>query len=536
MNPQQVKTFIEKSRQQGVPDGEIVTYLKQKGVDLTPKADMAYHGADNLTTTIPTNPNIPGSGGKALNIPGISKFTGGDVIAKGLGQAIANTGVHIPGIVDGNPQADLAKANETAIKIQGQLLDAIKANKAQGKDTSRLQNALTELTQHIQDTGNSVGELGNQNNITPGKVIGDALQLGTTVVGAGSLAGAAKEAVPATGIVAGSKQGAIAGAKVGGIYGASSGVSGALKDNGGVVDAVKGGVKGAIGGALAGGAVGAVAGGVSGGIKAYTAKKSSQDFIDKMITPPTDKGKASLTAIKTGKVQEGTGILGQRDFSEALPNFDNMKTSIAQVPGVSAKNSNLQNLNAIHDAIGTTATDLKSQLESSGISFTPNQFNKYMKGVKTNIVENPSIVGDAETSANKILSKFNSLVKENGYTPSGLLEARKQLDQWASSGKGAGIFNPTTENGISIALKGIRQGGNNFLSNLVPDVAVKDMLAHQSNLYNAIDVLAPKAQKEGATYATRLIATFHNHPVKSVIGAGGALAGGALAVKKLTGF
>lgn len=485
-----------------------------------PTADLGYKGADNLTTKDP-------KGNTVLNIPALSNITGGKTIAEGLGQDIANKM---------GTQDNLAKANDQSIAIQTQLLAKIKEDKAQGKDTTRLQSALTELTQHIQDTGAEVGAIGNQNNITGKEVAGDALQLGTSLAGVGALPGVGSGVTESTGIVKGVLEGAKTGAKAGAIFGASSGVSSALKQDKSANDIVKGGVVGGLEGALSGGVLGGAVGGVSGGIKAYQANKANQDFIDKMITPPTDKGKASLTAIKTGKVKEGAGALGERDFSGALPNFDKIKESVAQVPGISPKNSHLENLNAIHDAIGSTATDLKTQLESSGATFTPNQFNKYMRGVKSTITENASIVGDAETSANKIITKFNSLVKENGYTPAGLLQARKELDSWASSGKGAGIFNPTTENGITIALKGIRQGGNNFLSNLVPDVAVKDLLAHQSNLYNAIDILASKAQKEGATYAARLIGVVRAHPIGALAATGGVTLAGDRVLKAFTGL
>lgn len=239
------------------------------------------------------------------------------------------------------------------------------------------------------------------------------------------------------------------------------------------------------------------------------------DFIDKLITPEMSK-KATTSAIKTGKVEEGTGLTGKRDFSEAIPNFDKIKESVAKVPGISSKNTALQNANVIHDAIGTTAEDLKSQLQGKG-SFTPAEFNIYMNGIKTTLKENPLITGDAETTANKIVNKFNSLIKTNGYTPSGLLEARKGLDRWMTDMKGSSVFDPKTETAVSTALRGIRQGGNDFIASKVPDVAVKDMLAHQSNLYKAIENIAPKAAKESGSKLGRFTGFIKKHPVTSAI-------------------
>lgn len=235
------------------------------------------------------------------------------------------------------------------------------------------------------------------------------------------------------------------------------------------------------------------------------------DFIEKLITPEMN-AKATTSAIKTGKVAEGEGILGKRDMTSTVPGFDNIKASVEKVPGISSKNTALQNVNLIHDSIGTTAQDLKSQLKGKG-QFTQKEFQNYMTGVKNTLTENPLITGDAETTANKIINKFNSLIKTNGYDAEGLLNARQQLDQWMSAQKGANVFDPKTETAVSTALKGIRQGGNDFIASKVPDVQVKGMLAHQSNLYRAIDNIAPKAAKEGTSKLGRVTKFVKKNPV-----------------------
>lgn len=248
------------------------------------------------------------------------------------------------------------------------------------------------------------------------------------------------------------------------------------------------------------------------------AKQSS--FIDDLITPEMNK-KATTTAIKTGKVTEGEGLMGKRDFGEAIPNLDKIKASVEKVPGISSKNTHLQNANLIHDEIGKTAESLKSQLQGKGF-FSPSEFKGYMDTIKTTLKENPMIVGDAERTASKIVDKFNSLVKQHGYTPSGLLDARKALDQWMGSQKG-NVFNPTTESAVSTALRAVRQGGNDFIASKVKDVPVKDMLEHQSNLYRAIDNIAPKAAKEAGSKLGRFTGFIKKHPyVTGAVGAVGA--------------
>ena len=227
---------------------------------------------------------------------------------------------------------------------------------------------------------------------------------------------------------------------------------------------------------------------------------SGKDAFVKDLVTPQMTSKDLTGAIKTGKVTEGAGITGARDVTGAVPNFDKITSAVNEVPGVSEKNTLLENANAIHDHIGTVAQDLKTQLGNSTFKgFSPTQFDGYMNKVRQSLAENPMITGDAQQSADKILNKFNSLVEDKGYTPNGLLDARKSLDTWMSAQKGSSVFDPARESAISTALRAIRQGGNDFLSKLAPDVPVKDMLAKQSSLYDAIENIAPKAAKEGST-------------------------------------
>ncbi len=356
------------------------------------------------------------------------------------------------------------------------------------------------------------------NSLQPEKIIGDTINAA---------------ALPAS-LALGGGEGATALGRVGNAT-LKYGVAGAIQQTGQAMsqgqsagDVVKSGAKGAVVGAVGG----AASQGVGEEISAYKANKAQSDFIDQMITPPTEKGKVGLNAIKSGKVTEGEGVLGKRNFSKALPNYDEIKSSVAQVPGISPNNSNLQNLNAIHENIGSAAENLRGQLGAEKTSFTPKEFNKYMNGIKSTLSENPTIVGDAETTAGKIVDKFNSLVKENGYTPEGLLNARQQLDSWIGSQK-PNVFDPKTESAMSVALREIRQGGNKFLMKIAPNSEVEGLLKHQTNLYDAIDTLAPKAQAEGASYINRIIGAVRTHPVGALFTAGATGAGLDYLAKKL---
>lgn len=243
---------------------------------------------------------------------------------------------------------------------------------------------------------------------------------------------------------------------------------------------------------------------VSSGKQSLYGNPNQKTFVDDLLNPKLSAGQ-STKLIKSGKVTEGQGLLGQRDFSGSISGYNDIKAATAEVPGVSPRNTYLENVNAIHSDIGTIAQDLESQVGQEKSFFSPNKFKSLMNNVKSTLGENPTIVGDAETAASKVATKFESLVKEYGYNSKGLLQARKALDKWILVQKGAKVFSPATESGITTAISEIRQAGNDFLAEISPNTAVKALLKKQTNLYRAIDLVAPKAATEGNSLLSQYI-------------------------------
>ena len=227
------------------------------------------------------------------------------------------------------------------------------------------------------------------------------------------------------------------------------------------------------------------------------------EFIRKLVRPEQTKAVKEAQVART--TEEGVGPL-KRSVIAPTPQELRMEEAVKGVKGIAEKNTFQRNYNFVKSANRQEAENLVSQLEQVETQegkdrgfFTPNEFNSYMNSVKKELADNPLLVGDAEKTASKILDKFSSLVKEEGHTPRGLLSARKKLDAWMESQKGPNIFDPKTESAVSIALRGIRQGGNTFLASKVPDVAVIKSLEKQTALYNTLDNLAPKAAREADT-------------------------------------
>lgn len=239
---------------------------------------------------------------------------------------------------------------------------------------------------------------------------------------------------------------------------------------------------------------------------------SKESQINKILTPELTT-KATEAAIKTGKVLEG-GVAKGRDITKSIPNFNKIKEALKEVPNIT-KGSMLDKANAVHDHIGNLAESLKSQLSNKGF-FSPNEFSSFMKESSNKLKDIPSLTRDAHDVATKYLTQFDKLVKKNGYTPSGLLQARKEFDRLIPDKK----LSPDIENGITQAIKVIRQGANDFIAKRVPDVAVKDLLSKQSRLYDAMDTISEKAAKEKGSKIGRLIQRYPKTAGAVGLGAG----------------
>lgn len=236
----------------------------------------------------------------------------------------------------------------------------------------------------------------------------------------------------------------------------------------------------------------------------------------------TGKSGTLTQAIKQGRVEEG-GVVAGRTIAPDAHQLA-IEDTIKDIPGVAKGKTLLENSNAIHDEIGNTAQDLRTQLADRDIQpiVTQEKWNEYLDGVKADIEENPLITGDAQTTADKILKKFQSLLPaDKDITATDVLDARQGLDRWIKNLGKSAAFDPKTENAVSIALRATRQGANELIADAAPDVAVADLLRRQSLLFDAIDAIAPKAAKEAGSTLGRILAgveVLRKHPVAAIGG------------------
>lgn len=213
------------------------------------------------------------------------------------------------------------------------------------------------------------------------------------------------------------------------------------------------------------------------------------------IVAPKETARVIKDAIKTGRAKEG----GMFSPGSVDPNARTMRAAEAAAGIVKKGNSGIKNAEAVRTAIGQTAETLERDLKS--LEVVPivqrGELDELMENSLKEIGELPTMVGNAEESARRILNKFKSFLPEGDVTAFDLLSARKKLDRWIGDLEGGSkVFDPSYENAKTIALRSIRQGANDLVAIKAPSVAVKELLAKQSALYDALENIAAKATQE----------------------------------------
>lgn len=168
----------------------------------------------------------------------------------------------------------------------------------------------------------------------------------------------------------------------------------------------------------------------------------------------------------------------------------------------------LQKSVAISDEITGLAEALKWRLENTPnpVAIPKADIDSLLNTISQNIDRNPFLkAGELDRSAQQIIKNIKDQLTKDTYTPSELLDIRKQLDSDIKTYKWEKAFSPDIENAFSTTLRDIRQGINNKIAELVPDADVRDFLDRQSALYIARDNVDLKWTKQANSLIGRTL-------------------------------
>lgn len=364
---------------QAIESGQLDQSAQKQGVDLTPFGRQPVKEKSPLTEKI-------------------ADVTGGKELSQGFGQALAQRGT----------QKLIDETQKQQFDLQGKLVEQIKTAKEQGRDTTRLENALNLLTEDVQEFGAGAEKLLNPNELTNKEVIGDTLQLATTAGGAkiaGAVTGKATQAVTAgQGLIQGAKAGLAGGAVTGALTGTSQGLQENKDTKGILTDTAMGAGVGGVGGAIIGGLIGGVSG-------AMNSKQLRQEVLKQQIAsgqkPPVDTV-AQKARLREAKLQ---GFEDQDiDFVSSMNSIDKTKAQkMVDIADKASKNKRV--LERPIDVVGDSMVDRIKFVENANKQAGKN-LNDVAKSLRGQAVD-----------ANNIEQTAQSLIDDLGITrtPTGKL-------------------------------------------------------------------------------------------------------------------
>lgn len=346
---------------------------------------------------------------------GVRKFTsaifGGGKLAEGLGLSIAAPGV----------QKTLSTEQRETEALQNQLLERMRQNRAAGKDTTRLNEALRQsqglasgLTQEQQDFASSLP--------TSKQVIGSAARLGASVL-TGPVASrfsAVTGASQANRLLSGGVRGAVAGAGTGATLGAAHGAGIAAEANKSTEEIVLGGFLGGAGGAALGVPLGAISGAIAGRIR--FASSRDKQFLEGLVSPKQTP-KVREEAIRQGRFTDPTL------FERATIVSNNRTQKLAEsVKGVVDRKKTLsQNVDAIRTRVNEIDAGAGNYIENNNVPFNTAQLRSKLENGKSDLELIFASDASAEKTYNAVVNAFiNNLGKKN---TKGLFAGRKSFDQ-----------------------------------------------------------------------------------------------------------
>ena len=407
----------------------------------------------------------------------VAGFTGGKQIAQGIGQALANPKIK-------KQQEQLL--NDT-IEQQTVLLKRKKEIQTLGGDTTAIDRALDFNRQSLDEISGQTEELLNQKGITGKQVLGSALQLGTTLVGAGTLPGASKAVTSATTFGKGAIEGAKLGAVSGGAYGAASGIASGLEQDKGALEIAEQGISGGLTGAALGGVTGGLLGGITGKVKgAKIAKaKKKEDFVLDLVSPKQTT-EYKIQAQKEGRVTDA-GLLTP---SKIIPGKKDAQLAEVVKDIVDPNLTPQQNLNLIDTRVDDITSNVRAYVNKNKVPFNTNQLTTQLNKGKSEL----NLIFASDKQAEKT---YNAVVKEfikhvDGKDTSGLLLGRQGFDKIPAIKKllesqGLG------ENTKREIVKQVRASANDYVSSLLPKGnKYKEALLNQTRMIDVMDNIAEK--------------------------------------------
>ncbi len=227
-----------------------------------------------------------------------------------------------------------------------------------------------------------------------------------------------------------------------------------------------------------------------------------QDFIQGLVAPKETA--ATKAAAGARKVEEGTGIF-KRGVVPPTSDQIRMSNTISEIPGVSNKNTITGNKVEIQNALTEEVTRINTELGQFKTVLPKNRIDQAFADIETQFGEEVLLAGASEgAAAQRVLDIAKKQLKDKPKTPKGILDARRAFDRELRRQRPK-VFEATNENVMTSAIRIVRRNMNDLVSEGAPSANVRQSLSRQSNMLDALDVIAPKSQAEATSAFGRMI-------------------------------
>jgi hypothetical protein len=228
------------------------------------------------------------------------------------------------------------------------------------------------------------------------------------------------------------------------------------------------------------------------GIK--SAETATKTFAEKLVMPVETK---AVKLAQVGRTTEAKGFF-KKDIIAPTKLEVQAAEEVAQIPGISSKNTFQKNFNIVRDYNVGQAKQLEADIARYDFAISKKEVLSKLDEAAKSLQDNPLIVGDAEKTANKLIGGAKQFIQANEAKGSGILKARKEFDNWVLRQKPK-AFDAKSENAFTIANKEIRDTLNTILDENATNLGIKDSLRKQFSIYRAMENIAPKAAEEANT-------------------------------------
>lgn len=229
---------------------------------------------------------------------------------------------------------------------------------------------------------------------------------------------------------------------------------------------------------------------------------AKREYIKDLVSPEKTKKVLIEETARTKEVGRGPF---RKSKVESSPKEIQMAFEVKRVPGISKHKTIQGNLIEVRSHNLKLAKGLDSKIAKTNVQ-VPHVVSRFDidDAISTAIKDNPSIpINQAgrNTTMDRFVAQAKQIIADNPQTAKGLLDARKQFDQFAKTQR-ANVFQTELEPVMKVATFTIRDAMNNRIARAIP--RFKADLRRQSALFGAADNIAPKAAAEANSAIQRI--------------------------------